>query len=79
MTKQQTRSEYSAGGCVYKQRTADSGQRTVKWLLGKHSGYHKWVLPKGLIENGETAEATALREVEEEMGVKAKIVRGKSS
>jgi 8-oxo-dGTP pyrophosphatase MutT (NUDIX family) len=85
MAKEQTRSEYSAGGCVYKQWAAHgpstklriNGRWTVKWLLGKHSGYHKWVLPKGLIESGEKATSTAIREVEEEMGVKAKIVRGK--
>jgi 8-oxo-dGTP pyrophosphatase MutT (NUDIX family) len=34
-----------------------------------------WVLPKGHIEPGETAEAAAVREVEEEAGVRARIVR----
>jgi 8-oxo-dGTP pyrophosphatase MutT (NUDIX family) len=33
-----------------------------------------WVLPKGHIESGETAEAAAVREVEEEAGVRAEIV-----
>jgi len=33
-----------------------------------------WVLPKGHIEPGETAEAAAVREVEEEAGVRATIV-----
>jgi diadenosine hexaphosphate hydrolase (ATP-forming) len=33
-----------------------------------------WVLPKGHIEAGETPEAAALREVEEEAGVRAAIV-----
>jgi 8-oxo-dGTP pyrophosphatase MutT (NUDIX family) len=47
----------------------------MKYLLGKHSGYHKWVLPKGMIEAGETPEETAVREVKEEMGVEARIVR----
>jgi 8-oxo-dGTP pyrophosphatase MutT (NUDIX family) len=69
MVSQQVKQEYSAGGCVYR-----LGEGKRLWLLGVHSGYHKWVLPKGLIEAGETAPVTALREVEEEMGVKAKII-----
>ena len=67
MAEPQTRQENSAGGCVYKR------QENV-WLLGKHSGYHKWVLPKGLIEAGEKPEETAVREVREEMGVRARIL-----
>ena len=45
-----------------------------KFLIGKHSGYHKWVLPKGLIEKGEDSREAAEREVEEEVGVKASII-----
>ena len=42
--------------------------------------YEGWVLPKGTIEKGETYEQTALREVREETGVRAKIIEyiGKS-
>ena len=42
--------------------------------------YEGWVLPKGTVESGETHEMTALREVHEETGVRAKIVEyiGKS-
>lgn len=36
--------------------------------------YEGWVLPKGTVEPGESKEETALREVAEEAGVKAKIV-----
>lgn len=36
--------------------------------------YEGWVLPKGTVEEGETFEQTALREVREETGVKAEIV-----
>jgi len=48
-------------------------RKGVEFLLGKHSGYHKWVLPKGLVERGEGPIETAIREVEEELGVKARI------
>ena len=42
--------------------------------------YEGWVLPKGTVEAGETFPVTALREVEEETGVKATIIKyvGKS-
>ena len=42
--------------------------------------YEGWVLPKGSVEAGETFPVTALREVEEETGVKATIIKyvGKS-
>jgi len=68
MKKQKLKKEYSAGGVVYK-KTADG----LKFVLGKHSGYHKWVLPKGLIETGEKSQETAIRETEEEVGVRAKL------
>jgi 8-oxo-dGTP pyrophosphatase MutT (NUDIX family) len=61
--------EFSAGGAVYKK----SGDK-ILWLVCKHSGYHKWGLPKGLIEEGEKLEKTAVREVEEETGIKTKMI-----
>ena len=36
--------------------------------------YEGWVLPKGTVEQGESHEETALREVHEETGVKARII-----
>ncbi len=36
--------------------------------------YEGWVLPKGTVEEGETHEQTALREVKEESGARATIV-----
>lgn len=46
-----------------------------------HNKYEGWVLPKGTVEEGETHEETALREVLEESGAKAAIIKyiGKSS
>ena len=43
-----------------------------KNIRGKYEG---WVLPKGTVEKGETHEETALREVKEESGVDAEIVK----
>lgn len=39
-----------------------------------HNKYEGWVLPKGTVEEGETHEETALREVREESGSIAEIV-----
>lgn len=61
--------ERSAGGVVYRSKGDE-----YEFLLGKHSGYHKWVLPKGLIEEGEGQTEAAIREVAEEVGVIARIV-----
>ena len=63
--------QFSAGGIVYKDKGA-------KILLAQHSQHHGWVFPKGLIgdrQKGENKEDTARREVEEETGVKAKIIK----
>lgn len=67
--KQATLEEKSAGGIVYRQ---NGGK--YEFLLGKHSGYHKWVLPKGLVEKSESQTEAAVREVLEEVGVVAQIV-----
>jgi len=68
--------EFSAGCVVCKRekREIKDANAKLKFLLGKHSGYHKWVLPKGLIEEGERGWQTAIRETEEEMGVKARLL-----
>ena len=69
--------EFSAGGVVYRKFKMENSKFKIAWLIGKHSGYHKWVLPKGLIEEGEHGWETALREVEEEVGIKARLVSEK--
>lgn len=40
-----------------------------------HNRYEGWVLPKGTVEDGESFEETALREVREESGVSANIIK----
>lgn len=70
-----TISEFSAGGVVFRKSTIDHQPSTISWLICKHSGYHRWVLPKGIVEEGESPEDAAIREVLEETGIKARIVK----
>jgi 8-oxo-dGTP pyrophosphatase MutT (NUDIX family) len=64
--------ETSAGGLVVD--TAVEPPLAV--LIGKRdrSGQLLWSLPKGHVESGETAEQAAAREVEEETGIKARVI-----
>lgn len=57
--------EHSAGGVVIKDNKV--------LLLRKY--YGDWVLPKGKMETDETTAITAIREVSEETGIKAKIIK----
>ena len=59
------------GGIVFK--LTSEGPR---YLLVEASGTpERWVFPKGHIEDGETAVSAALREVGEEAGVRARLIR----
>jgi 8-oxo-dGTP pyrophosphatase MutT (NUDIX family) len=64
--------EISSGGVVVRRLRG-------RWMLaairpnGKPEGV--WALPKGLVDHGEKPDATALREVQEETGVRAELVR----
>jgi len=60
---------FSAGGIILKQD--EDGPRI---LVTQHSKHKGWDFPKGHREIYESEEQTALREVEEETGVKAEIV-----
>ena len=53
-------------------RTVD-GKREYLLVEARRNPGH-WVLPKGHIERGETPEACAIREVEEEAGVRATVI-----
>jgi 8-oxo-dGTP pyrophosphatase MutT (NUDIX family) len=65
--------QFSAGGIIYKQPNL--------WLVRKpkanpgFNGSLGWSLPKGLVDQGELTEEAALREVREEAGVEAEIVK----
>ncbi len=67
--------EFSSGGVVFKKE----GNKTF-WLVTKSVAstlYPKavWRLPKGWIDEGESTEEAALREVGEEGGVEAEIIQ----
>jgi 8-oxo-dGTP pyrophosphatase MutT (NUDIX family) len=64
-----SRQEVSTGGVVYRHN-----EDTIEILICKDAGYHRWVLPKGLVRESEDMEETAVREVEEEVGVRARVV-----
>jgi ADP-ribose pyrophosphatase YjhB (NUDIX family) len=62
--------ETSAGGLVV---DADRERAVLIGRLDRH-GKLLWSLPKGHIEDGETIEQTALREVKEETGISARVL-----
>lgn len=77
--------ENSAGGIAMIEATSCGGVvifRGKILLLYKNykNKYEGWVLPKGTVEAGEEYKQTALREVKEESGAKAAIIKyvGKS-
>lgn len=65
--------ETSAGGLVVRR---DGGQLLVA-LIARYDRRRRlvWSLPKGHVEEGETVEQAALREVREETGLTAEIVQ----
>lgn len=68
--RKKTRQEHSSGGAVISSR---QGQPHVALIATRNKT--RWGLPKGAVSDGETSEAAALREVREETGIEAKIVK----
>src|SRR5919108_374110 len=65
-----SRNEHSAGGAVISVR---DGAAYVAMIATR--GRTRWGLPKGAVSQGETSEQAALREVLEETGLQAEIVK----
>jgi 8-oxo-dGTP pyrophosphatase MutT (NUDIX family) len=63
-------SEERAGGVIYRK----SDHRIEYLLVTSNSNRERWIIPAGHIEDGETAAEAAIREVEEEAGVRVKIM-----
>lgn len=61
-----TKLAFSAGGIIFNKK----GQ-----ILMIEDAFGRWTFPKGLIDKGETPEQAAVREVKEEVGVDAEIIK----
>ena len=68
--RRRTRQEHSSGGAVVSFR---EGVAYVAMIATRNRT--RWGLPKGAVSNGETSEHAALREVAEETGLEAAIVK----
>ncbi len=64
--------EFSAGGLIWRRPHPGAKAEVV---LVKPAGKETWVLPKGGLESKETVEQAAMRECEEETGLRVSIDR----
>lgn len=62
---------HAAGGIVLRGAPGDEQQVAVVWRKSRGD----WTFPKGKLDMGETYERAACREVEEEIGMRCRVVR----
>lgn len=62
----------SAGGVVFNSMK----EMNKVWIIKPSNNFGPWSFPKGKIDEGESMKETAVREVEEEAGIAAKILPG---
>jgi 8-oxo-dGTP pyrophosphatase MutT (NUDIX family) len=65
-----TKEQVSAGGVVFR-----AGEGGVEVVIVSVGGQNRWQLPKGLVDEGENPELTAVREAREEGGVSSEVVQ----
>lgn len=78
--KQKISREFSSGGVVFRKFQISNFKFQIKWLItrsnpSKEYPQNVWRLPKGWIDKGETIEEAAIREVKEEGGIEAQIIK----
>ena len=66
--------QFSAGGAVYKTQDNKTYWLIIKPRPSKLFPTHRFQLPKGHIQEGESIENAAIREVHEETGINGRIV-----
>jgi 8-oxo-dGTP pyrophosphatase MutT (NUDIX family) len=79
-TWQRKRRDHSAGGVAFRRAPAGEGEAgEFEIALIATRGGKRWQLPKGSREGDERSEQTAVREVEEEVGLRTEVVEFLSS
>lgn len=64
-----TETQISAGGVAYRKEG-----KAIEIAIVSVGEQNRWQLPKGLIDQGESSEAAALREVREEAGIETELI-----